>query len=244
MNRKMSWILGALMVAVLFAVFPASSQGDQLHGRHMIMEGERIDLSDLADGETRTFGEGEHRITATRAGELITIAVGDIEMVSDFTCNALEDHCFVILASDNDAVKLVVAKGSEGNGHVNKQIMVMTFGDGEMDGDHEFVFSHEDGALVELMVSAQGDGPHWVSREDGDVMVFRTMNGEGDMHTRHLLHADTTTLRCPEGDTTMHLQEGDEEEGPFYSPKHDIRLEKIDLFRHLRQLRLHVQEDD
>ena len=243
MNRKTGWILGALMVAVLFAVSPVSSQSGRLHGRHM-MGGERIDLSELADGEMRTFGEGEHQITVVREGDLITIAVGDTEMVSDFTCNALEDHCFVILSGDDHGVKLVVSKGSDGNGHVRKQIMVMAVEDGGVHGGRDFVFSDEDGELAEFVVSAHGDGPHWVSEGDDDAMVFVTMSGEGGLHTRHLLHADATTLRCPEGDTTMRLQEGDEDDGPFYCPKHDIKLEKMDLTGHLRQIHLRVEDDE
>lgn len=245
MMRKTAWILGALLVAVFLAVSPAASHGGGNHARHMIIDGEKIDLSDLADGETRTFGQGEHQITAVREGDLITIAVGDTEMVSDFTCHAAKDNCFVILSGDDDAVKLMVTRGGEGTGHMEKQVMVMAFGDREHDADHEFVFSDEDGEQVNVMVSTHGEGHHWVSRDDGDVRVFVTRDGEGDSKVRRIvLHADTTTLRCPEGDTTMRLQEGDEDEGPFYCPKHDIKLEKVDPRKHIRQIHVHADEDN
>ena len=246
MMRKTAWILGALAVAVLLAGSPASSHGGGKHGRHMMIDGEQIDLSDLADGETRTFGQGERQITAVREGDLITIAVGDTEMVSDFTCDAAKDSCFVILSGDGDAVKLLVTTGSEGQGHAEKKVMVMAFGDREHDGDHEFVFSGEDSELVNVMVSTHGESHTWVSRDDGDVRVFVTRDGDGDgrSHVRRiLLRADTTMLRCPEGDTTMHLQEG-EDEGPFYCPKHDIKLEKVDPRKHSRRIHVHADEDD
>jgi hypothetical protein len=180
-----------------------------------------------------------------REGDLITIAVGDTEMVSDFTCDAAKDNCFVILSGDDDAVKLMVTTGSEGQGHMEKHVTVMALGDAEHDSDHEFFFSDEDGEQVNVMVSTHGEGHTWVSRDDGDVRVFVTRDGEGSPHARRvLLHADTTTLRCPEGDTTMHLQEGDEDEGPFYCPKHDIKLEKVDPRKHNRAIHVHADEDD
>ncbi len=245
MMRKTAWILGALAVAVVLAVSPASSHGGGNHARHMIIDGEKIDLSDLADGETRTFGRGEHQITAARQGDLITIAVGDTEVVSDFTCDAEKDNCFVILSGDDDAVKLMVTKGGEGSGHMEKQVMVMAFGDREHDADHELIFSDEDGEQVNVFVSTHGESHTWVSRDDGDVRVFVTRDGDGDSHVRRiLLHADTTALRCPEGDTTMHLQEGDQDEGPFYCPKHDIKLEKVDPRVHNRRIHVHADEDN
>jgi hypothetical protein len=245
MMRKTAWILGALAVAVLLAVSPASSHGGGKHARHMMIDGERIDLADLADGETRTFGEGEHQITAAREGDLITIAVGDTEMVSDFTCDAAEDNCFVIRSGDDDAVKLMVTKGGEGHGHMEQQVMVMALGDREHDSDHEFFFSDEDGEQVNVMVSTHGEGGHWVSKDDGQVRVIVTRDGESDPHVnRILLRADAATLRCPEGDTTMRLQEGDEDEGPFYCPKHDIKLEKVDRRKLIREIHTHDDEDD
>ena len=123
--------------------------------------------------------------------------------------------------------------------------MVMAFGDREHDGDHDFFFSDEDSEQVNVMVSTHGESHTWVSRDDGDVRVFVTRDGEGDSHVRRiLLRSDANTLRCPEGDTTMHLQEGDEDEGPFYCPKHDIKLEKVDPRKHSRRIHVHADEDD
>jgi len=113
------------------------------------------------------------------------------------------------------------------------------------DGDHDFFFSDENNAQVDVMVSTHGESHTWVSRDDGNVRVFVTPNGEGGAHARRLwLHADGTTLRCPEGDTTMHLQEGDEDEGPFYCPKHDIKLEKVDRPKHSRRSYVYGNEDN
>jgi len=244
MMRKTVWILGARAVALLLAVSPAMSHDHGKHG-NMMFGGEKVDLSDLADGETRTFGEGEHRVTAQRNGDLITIAVGDTEMVHDLTCDAAEDNCFVLLSDDDDAVKLMVTKGGESDGHMAQQIMVMALGDHEQDGDHEMVFSSDDGELIDVMVSTHGEGGHWVSKDGSNVNVMVTRAGEGDPHgNRILLHADTNTLRCPEGDTTMRLQEGDEDDGPFYCPKHDIKLEKMDLRRKVHRINAHDHDDD
>ena len=78
------------------------------------------------------------------------------------------------------------------------QIMVRAFGDHEHDGDHDFFFSDEDNAQVNVMVSTHGEGHAWVSRDDGDVRVFVTPDSEGGAHARRIwLHADGTTLRCP-----------------------------------------------
>ena len=171
--------------------------------------------------------------------------MGDTEVVSDFTCDAAKDNCFVILSGDGDAVKLMVTSGSEGQGHVEKNVMVMAFGDREHDGDHDFFFSDEDGEQVNVMVSTHGESHTWVSRDDGDVRVFVTRDGEGDSHVRRIrVHTDANTLRCPEGDTTMHLEESDEDEGPFYCPKHDIKLEKVDRRKLIHEIHAHEDEDD
>lgn len=250
MMRKTAWILGALAVAVLLAVSPVTAHdggkhGHGKHGQNVMFGGERFDLAELADGEVRTFGEGEHRITAERKGDVITIVVGDSEMVHDLKCDAAEDNCFVILSGDDEKVKLMMTKGGEGHGHMEQQVMVMALGDHEAHGGHEMYFSDEDGERIDVTVSTHGEGGHWVSKDDGNISVFVTRSGEGDPHNnRILVRADGAMLRCPEGDTTMRLQKGDEDEGPFYCPKHDIKLEKVDLSRNIHRIHTDDHHDD
>lgn len=54
-----------LSIAVVLALFPIGASGDGVSSRH--------ELADLADGETRTFGSGDHAVEAFRAGDLVTL---------------------------------------------------------------------------------------------------------------------------------------------------------------------------
>jgi hypothetical protein len=242
MMRKTAWFCGALAVIALLVASPVLSHDGGKHGRHMMMDGEKINLSDLADGETRTFGEGEHLITATRHGDLISIAVGDQEVVHDFSCNAGQDNCFVIQSGDSDAMKLFVTKSGDDH-HATADIMVMALGDGDLHGDHEFFFSDEDGEKMEVTIGAGGG--HWVSEDGGDMRVLVTSGAEG-VHPDHFrVHLSGTTLRCPEGDTTMHFKADDSDEGPYYCPKHDVRLEKVEKIKmHSRMIHVQADEED
>jgi hypothetical protein len=58
----------------------------------------------------------------------------------------------------------------------------------------------------------------WVSSGDGEslpgVKVIRIHDEAAVM------------LECPEGDATLTLKKGDENSGPYFCPKHNVKMEK------------------
>jgi hypothetical protein len=231
----------------LLAVTPAAAagcdHGDCRHGdcARIHVDGETINLADLADGETRTFGDGEHQIVATRYGDEVTIEIGDTEVVKTLTCSP-DDECVIILSDEGEAMKLMVKTidGDADGHHLAKEVMVMALGDAE---------GHEE---MNIFVTADGEG-EWISKGDGEANVFIATAGDGhhwiskdgEHHGMVRIHSDGVVLRCPEGDTTMHLKKGEEDEGPYYCPRHDVELKKVERKNvTIKELKLHDKHDD
>jgi hypothetical protein len=38
-------------------------------------------------------------------------------------------------------------------------------------------------------------------------------------------HADAVLLECPQGDATLTLKKGEENGGPYFCPKHNVKME-------------------
>ena len=64
-QRNSSLVMAlAVVLALPFLISIATAHGEPL---------EVVELRDLADGETRTFGEGDHAVTATRDGDRVVL---------------------------------------------------------------------------------------------------------------------------------------------------------------------------
>lgn len=195
MKKSTIEILGFVAVLLLAGAVSAGN------GVWVSDDGNSFDLSDLEDGETKFFGNGDKQITATRNGDTISIdspGDGDGRSVK-IECTAGQDDCRVMTLGENDKkVALMIKKGHAGhhlmsidenvvigeNGETT--ITITQIGDCEDDGDAGCIGE----MIVEVIASADDhDSSHniWVS-------------GAGSHHGRH-------TMMVTDGATQYDLSE-------------------------------------
>jgi hypothetical protein len=266
MKRLIQGFALACLVLVLAAGSTQAGEGTwvsksgnvhAIHGGNAVFvsadDAERFDLSDLSDGETRTFGTGARAVTVSRSGDAVTISrsrSGDDVSGIDITCQLDDDTC-TVLTFPNDPEKVMVAIEKErtcvnavgdcdfsfGEGHGGGHVVV----DIDCDGDdcEEFHTMHMEG-LSELhnafTIETTGDGgeaSRIVIRRIGDPgakedNVFVTSMGAsvGGLHGIRVLHGDNVMLRCSEGDATI-MVEKEEAEDTFLCPKHSTPMEQV-----------------
>lgn len=250
MSRKYWWLgLGTVLV---FGAAVAAGQGGtwvsadgdrhEIRGEaHALFIGEddaeSFDVADLADGETRILGSGEKQITATRSGDEVTLSRTRSTEADEvaISCTISEDSCKVLtFPSDPGKVLVVVEK-----------TRVCENGVGDCDAQVELIEALPEGAkriFVRRMVDCDEEGEcsetEDVSEHPGSHAVIRVETlgapgenvfvvGEGGPGHALVLHGDGITLRCPEGDTRMHVDE-DEADEVFLCPKHSVPLEKVE----------------
>lgn len=227
MRRDQGWLLGAAAaLAFLLGAGPGLADCDN-HGV-ILADGEKIDLADLYDGETRTFGEGDRRITATRYGDTVEVTLEGLEDTKTIECSIGQDSCVVLLSEDGGSGRVMVMKHRTGEAHL-EDILSLDAGEGNI------FFQGEDGHAMKVLLSSDGhDGAlRWIS-EDG-----KTLDGQAFKLRRD----GGTTLRCPEGDTIMTLEKGEENAGPFYCPRHDVELQKTRGHVMIKEIRLSPHEE-
>jgi hypothetical protein len=251
MKVRDSWGL-AIALGLLLATGVAQAGSDVFVSKGDALffgegDGEVFDLAELLDGETRIFGEGEHQISATRAGDEITITRPNRDGKEiKITCNVEQDSCQVLTNTDGDHVGMMIRKTGTcaGSGCRHEDVDVVVSGE-HARGHAFFVTEHadcegEDCATVEVRVD-EIVSPH------GHAEVIVETVGEGgtwvgsEGHTVQL-KSHGATLRCPEGDTTM-IVDAEEVDDTFLCPKHSVPLEKMEP-RVIRVQRKKVQDDD
>jgi hypothetical protein len=237
-----------------------AGEGHALHaGDHALFigdDGEVFDLADLADGETRVFGEGERQVTVTRNGDVATIsrpAAGDDSKI-DIECHLDSDVCQVTTFDDDSRrVMIMIEKTREcvdGDGDCDG--VVSAFASGEA---HAEVFMHhaldcgddEEDCEATIKHLRLGDGPDQativIERSGGegtaveDVFVMRE-SGAGDVF---VMKDDKVTLRCPEGDATMRV-EAEEKQDVFLCPKHSVPLEAVTAEKRVHKIRVRTKD--
>ena len=217
-------------------------------------DAERFDLSDLADGETRTFGTGARAVTVSRSGDEATITrtkSGDDVSAIEITCQLNNDTCTVLTFPD-DREKVMVAIEKERTCINGEGDCDFTFGEGlaeghivvdiDCDGEDcgEFHTMNLDG-LSELheafTVESLGDGDEpsrIVVRRVGGVgatedNVFVTKVGSSGvcgLQRIHEISEDHVTLHCSEGDATITVKKEEADE-TFLCPKHSTPMEQV-----------------
>jgi hypothetical protein len=254
MSNKLHRALILSMAAVLLAGAAAwaeeeservwvTAEGDAMalhaHDRAVFIseDGEVFDLGDLAEGETRTFGEGAKQVTATRLGEIVTInreANGD-ERKLEIKCDVAQDTCQVMTFEDDPEKVMVVVKKTrnciDGAGDCEATVDVMLdkadLGEGthaivrkircDDHGDCEHFEDVHQGGELEVVADFH-DGGH------GNVMIFHAGDPDGKV-----------TLSCPEGDSTVTV-EPDEADDVFLCPKHSIAMEQAPAKKLIRKI--------
>ena len=248
-QRNSSLVLAVVAVLALpFLVSFATAHGDPL---------EVVELADLADGETRTFGEGEHAVTATRHGDRVVVnlhgADGQTVTVDrTLDCDLANDDCVVKfgdLGEQGNVFVFEMGSGGEDHRQIERRVEVVTSGaHGEAHG--VVVGAHP---RVQVMrIGEDGD-------IDADVDVHEIMQnltielgdlgahiGDIDMSVPLMIVAGDgeRAVRCPEGDTTMTVAE-DELDGIYTCPKHGLKLETVESpFGDHFQWQIKTDDDD
>ena len=178
-------------------------------------DGERFDLADLRDGETRLFGRGDKQLTARRSGDEVVLsrpARGDDSELR-IVCRLSSDQCSVVTFEDEpEKVLLMVEKHRECAGDP---------------ADCEGPFD------VDVLSGAGEPGRHVVIRrvecsgDDCDELED-VAAGTAAPHSIKILRSgdpDQVALRCPKGDTTMRVARADAEK-TYLCPQHSLPLEK------------------
>jgi len=187
--------------------------------------GERFDLADLADGETRIFGQGDKQITARRNGDEVLLgrpARGD-QSEMRVTCRLSSDRCAVVTFDDEPSkVMLIVEKSRECVGddaECEDEVDILSGVGGP--GAHVIVRKVEcDGADCREIEDELGGIAG--AAERGTVKVVRA-GASGEIMV--VESGSRVSLRCPKGDTTMRV-ERDEADKTYLCPKHSLPLEK------------------
>jgi hypothetical protein len=223
MTRKGILLLAASVLLMLGtavagdSAFVVSDRGARAQF-HAIEAGEGVDLADLYDGETRMFGEGEHQIAATRSGDTVSLRwPNDDDKKIDISCELGTDSCKIITVGDQAHAMIRIERHEAceaGQDCERHEMKAIAFGDAPGKG-HRF------------MLRSAGD----CSADSGECtdlnVMLEQLEGVGHgMKLMRFLHQDGTTLRCPEGDTTMQV-ELEETDDTFLCPKHSVPLVKV-----------------
>ncbi len=217
MMRRLGWILGAALALLMVApAFPCDLHRMGAGGENCFFsDGEPFDLSELADGETCYFGPREREVAVARIGDEVVMTLpGDDGETHEIRCNVVEDGCFLLTGGEDDDASIMImnTRGSHGHGKGN-----FVFFDDESLSDSKRVLIQALSAVDNEFVF--GDhGLQWVS-DDEDAGEHRKLF--------RMLAEPGTMVRCPEGDTTMRLEEDESAEG-YYCPRHNVLMEKVD----------------
>jgi hypothetical protein len=198
----------ALSLSVLVAAPSTDKQTQKM---------QKVDLSEMRDGETRTLGKGDTAVTATRKGDIVTITYGDHEGgKKTLQCTLGKDSCYAVTVDGSGRGHMVmVDKSDKGNAGPDRVVIR----DGGEDGKGIFVVSDDsDGTPHQVIVDAMHPGMTWVTSDDVDSIP--------GVNVVRIKEEGATLLECPEGDATLTLKKGEENSGPYFCPKHNVKMEK------------------
>lgn len=270
MIRKVRFGWAAMAVVLLIAGLAATAGENtwvSAEGHHYrIHSGENaffhegateLDLADLADGETRVIGVGPKQVTVSRSGDEATVTrpanADDAEL--SITCRLSTDSCSVLTFDDDpEKVMIVIKKTREcehGVGDCEMDVVAMDeLGEGmnrivvtktvECDEDGDCT---EAADVTELLHGGHGMFHVKTAGPGSEDVVVIGEHGGG--HPVMILEeSGKTTLRCPEGDTKMHV-DPEEADDVFLCPKHSVPLEKQKSHPiHRIEIKKHGADDD
>lgn len=189
-------------------------------------DGERFDLSELNDGETRIFEAGEKRVTALREGDVVTLEFGEGGSsrcdLTQATCTIRTTDSHIMLSKevrhechgdDCDSNVFVMADDIGFGDHAQAHVMIDRIsceGDDCDDGPHRVIVrkqcsggdcmvAHADGNVT-VDVDTMGAGPR---------MMMVTPSGAMSMRWKDADDRDG----CPEGSREMRYVDETNDDG-------------------------------
>ena len=216
MNRLLGLTLGAAALSLsVLAAAPAEKH---------VQKVEKVDLSDLRDGETRTLGKGDGTVTATRKGDVVTIAYGGNDGdKKTLKCTVGKDSCYAMTVDGEGKTQMVIVdksgKGGKEADHIVLEADHIVLREGDGEGKGVLVFApDEDGDASEIVIDADHPDMTWVTADGG--------NAVAGVKVIRIRDEAVTLLECPEGDATLTLKKGEENSDPYFCPKHNVKMEK------------------
>ena len=233
MRRKLIW--GAAVAALLLGLLPAMA-GDKSEPSQ-----QKFNLADLANGESRTFGEGDQAITATRYGDDIEVTYqgkkGENKKQT-LHCTVGKDTCYAMTLTDEGKGHVVMLSQTATSGQKGqlKEVKKIVLTGGDTDGKSLMVFAGDGEccAGTGAMVVGDGSGMSWVTA---------TSDSEPGVQVMELHEEGTTLLKCPKGDATLILHKGEENSGPYFCPKHNLQMEVVKAPVILKKIEVHKKTD-
>ena len=132
----------------------------------------------------------------------------------EIKCNAVDDGCFLLTTGDDDEASIMIMNTRVPHGHGVGNFAF--FGDDDHSNASRVIIRTLDAADSEFV--SDDRLLQWVSDDEAAGASRKLIR---------MLAAPGTTVRCPEGDTTMHLEEDESAEG-YYCPRHNVLMEKVD----------------
>ena len=166
---------------------------------------EELHLSELSDGETRVFGEGDHAITAVREGDIVTVTLPGVEGDEDHEIVvdlAEDDGHVVVMGGDAHSAVWVKAGGDLDDDEV--EIEIDALDDSELEGAN---------IVIRKMIDIEED-----EGEESNTSVMRVIRvaGDGEAGEGEQLEVDVEALVDQLGEHAevrvmkIHTEEGDE----------------------------------
>lgn len=215
-------VLAAIGLSLVTAAPPSSKTADAP---------QKFNLADLANGETRTFGEGDHAITATRRGDDIEVTFTADDGKSrnqTLHCTVGKDSCYAYAVSEGGEGHVVVLSktGASAGKDGEKELTKVVLADGTPDARQLMVFAADDEDGSQVVIKGDGEGMTWITTdvETAEVAGGGTAAHPG-MKVIKVVAEGGSVLRCPEGDATLTLKKGEEKTGPYFCPRHNLKME-------------------
>lgn len=195
---------------------------------------EVIRLEDLADGESRTFGAGDHEVVVKRLGEELSI------IAAGHAIGGIGDH--------GVSKDVMVWVGDEGeNIEIRKEKVIVIKADGDGDALHN-AFTYHISGDDELL-----DGEHNIMIEEileghggeGHTAIF--FDDEGGEHhptiIKRQLCDGMVKYRCEETGSVLMVKKDDAIEDVYICPATGCVMEKVDEPQ-MKVITIKVEEED
>jgi hypothetical protein len=128
---------------------------------------------------------------------------------------AAENEAFSWTSDSGDGTTWT-SSASDGKGGEH-QIQIVAEADGQPGDVKVITVNGGDGEPGEMKV---------ITMDGGDAEAFKMLSGSADGPHVIRIEMRGSTLRCPEGDATLHVDDGDD--AVYLCPKHNVAMEKID----------------
>ena len=161
-------------------------------------------LRDLADGETHTYGSGDHQVTAERHGDLVTLTIPE---------QGREDRVLTVDIAGGDGI-VRITEGQAAAGAASGKLVLV-----KKRVDDDGVTS--DVLTASALATSQPEAAPAIAQSVAPTIhpLFETADGS----TVSVGGIDGVTwLRCPKGDAAMRLAAGDS--GTYRCPRHGVAL--------------------